>query len=913
MSLIIDDTNKDKKTLDNLVSNLNNLLKKYKLSKVDVNDIISGNEHDCDITSKTLEEYDFEVELYYEDENGNKIENFLSFTYDEFKSFYNRTYDYFIKENIAPYSVKKIGVYNQETGERVGELSLSKLKAEYSSGRLYRVGLLSDIHFNEGDTSDDNPDTGSDDGSEYYNDTLNVLKYFGDKTNDESKVDFISVAGDISTNSINHIRNFYLMLKKYAQVDGEEIPFFSCYGNHDHAATLNGQSDTDGNFNLWDDAKYEGFTHVRHWNQLMCSEEYKNHLKAQHSIRNFDHYINDIDDTGYATFSFEKVLPNNKFDVYIYLSVDYDSYGNTRATTPIRYVKGLGNEQSPQSVSNDDLTIDTTKAGWSETNSNKIVLPTSEFPIAVQFTNSSQRFLFDRGLSSTLTIKNAKVLDGNNQDITDELLSSSNPKVGIYGDDGLYHLSGNTGVTSYGTKVQLQTSSSFGGYTYPVTVYMDMELDPFQYSESSKYQENTNKLYEYTYKLLYPNKKPENRTPEECTYDVQLYDSGALLWLAKKLEQYKNHRVFIFTHQFFAHKAGNYNEGYENGYYSYAGLTEPSRISPGNSYCMCGIQFELMNYLNNKYSNTMWFTGHSHYKWEWQKFDQNINITNKEYDYICPLEDHHIDIWRKNKDLRYLYYRDNITFGDTFYGKWYESWSSSKSFEPEEALVLTIATETGKNYDLKVDANCTDTLKFDIILGTAAHVEAYDKSSGTILDSKDIRLTYGGKLYIYDIQHLELNFTAKSNETQIRVKTQTNNSNWLTMRINTDIEIISCSHLLSNGNKVDSSYNSNLAHLVAESNTALPKDPDVIDYKGNKKLLNINTGYNIHLPSTCRPIPIYQYGYGVSGLDSQGAIMDVYENYVDIRGIIFKDGNLGSGYVNKYIPIAQYRIPIPAK
>ena len=37
---------------------------------------------------------------------------------------------------------------------------------------------------------------------------------------------------------------------------------------------------------------------------------------------------------------------------------------------------------------------------------------------------------------------------------------------------------------------------------------------------------------------------------------------------------------------------------------------------------------------------------------------------------------------------------------------------------------------------------------------------------------------------------------------------------------------------------------------------------------------------------------------------------NIYENYVDIRGIVFKE-DFGP-YINKYLPIAQYRIPIKA-
>ena len=49
----------------------------------------------------------------------------------------------------------------------------------------------------------------------------------------------------------------------------------------------------------------------------------------------------------------------------------------------------------------------------------------------------------------------------------------------------------------------------------------------------------------------------------------------------------------------------------------------------------------------------------------------------------------------------------------------------------------------------------------------------------------------------------------------------------------------------------------------------------------------------------------------IAGMDSEGAIMDIYEDYVDIRGIIFKENT--NEYINQYCPIAQYRINIPAK
>ena len=206
-------------------------------------------------------------------------------------------------------------------------------------------------------------------------------------------------------------------------------------------------------------------------------------------------------------------------------------------------------------------------------------------------------------------------------------------------------------------------------------------------------------------------------------YNLQLYDNLTLIWFKNLLEQFSNKRIFIFTHLFFVHKAGSNN--IDNGYYHYGGINDRWRMGETSAYCPCGIQFEFLNKLNNEYKNTIWFTGHSHTKWNWQTIDPNININNNEYNIYRP-------------------------------------------------------------------------------------------------DDND---------FINDMQYLR------------------------------------------------------------KSNDPISK-----------------TGFNVHLPSTCRPLKLSS-GYDVAGEDSEGAIMDIYEDYVDIRGIVFKDSN---EYTNKYYPLAQYRINIKA-
>ena len=210
-------------------------------------------------------------------------------------------------------------------------------------------------------------------------------------------------------------------------------------------------------------------------------------------------------------------------------------------------------------------------------------------------------------------------------------------------------------------------------------------------------------------------------------YNIQFYDNKTLIWLKSILEQYSSKRIFIFTHLFFVHKAGS-NNG-DNSYYHYGGVGDRWRMGQDSAYCLCGIQFEFLNKLNNEYKNTIWFTGHSHSKWNWQNIDQNININNNEY----------------------------------------------RLYRPDDN---------------------------DFVEGM---------------------------------------------------------------------------------------------HYLRKSNTSISK-----------------TGFNVHLPSTSRPLKIDR-SYCIANGDSEGAIMDIYEDYVDIRGIIFKNQEKYPDiYINKYYPLAQYRINIKA-
>ena len=79
-------------------------------------------------------------------------------------------------------------------------------------------------------------------------------------------------------------------------------------------------------------------------------------------------------------------------------------------------------------------------------------------------------------------------------------------------------------------------------------------------------------------------------------------------WLEEKLETYRNQRCFVFTHLFFPTRAGNLNNIYPSG--NWLGGEQLTRIQA----------------LNDRYKNSIWFSGHSHWKWYLQKYQDRANI-----------------------------------------------------------------------------------------------------------------------------------------------------------------------------------------------------------------------------------------------------------------------------------------------
>lgn len=86
------------------------------------------------------------------------------------------------------------------------------------------------------------------------------------------------------------------------------------------------------------------------------------------------------------------------------------------------------------------------------------------------------------------------------------------------------------------------------------------------------------------------------------------YQESHLTWLEEKLEEYSGERCFIFTHLFFPDRAGNFKEIYPS--YNWLRAAQLTRLQS-----MC-----------DNYTNSFWFSGHSHWKWRLQKHEDKANV-----------------------------------------------------------------------------------------------------------------------------------------------------------------------------------------------------------------------------------------------------------------------------------------------
>lgn len=151
-----------------------------------------------------------------------------------------------------------------------------------------------------------------------------------------------------------------------------------------------------------------------------------------------------------------------------------------------------------------------------------------------------------------------------------------------------------------------------------VYIYLNLSYGYYdELDENATEEDYSNTSYNTHYPRLLNEDELLVKTPEEIEWDdFHLYSPDTLRWFADVLEEYKDDRCFIFTHLMFNGKAGSYHGS--EGYYDYFS---------NHADVIRGDQGMFLEDLLNKYDNNYWFSGHSHYKWLWEKYDHTINVT----------------------------------------------------------------------------------------------------------------------------------------------------------------------------------------------------------------------------------------------------------------------------------------------
>ena len=435
-------------------------------------------------------------------------------------------------------------------------------------------------------------------------------------------------------------------------------------------------------------------------------------------------------------------------------------------------------------------------------------------------------------------------------------------------------------------------------------IYFFLSIDYDNTSTGATHKLNYNddevkKLFNYVGEL-------NTHSYTEQRYDFNLYNSG----------------VFVFTHLFFPHKAGTYN-GSATRPYSY-GL-DSVRITESWAYILCGAQFDFLNKLNNEYPNTIWFTGHSHYTWEWQLYDPNINICNFEREYVHPRDNDF------NSNLRYSPKFKNVNINTPYKEIYY----LNSQLHTNEKILFAQININDKHYlhNITIKGVCSSSYTStysdvygggnkDDVSSCYLYVENKSVHNDTYMRlhkeyfKLDERATYDA---IHEMHEFEINCTLLSTAEilEIGIFKELGGSNWHTLNIFSIYDNDLNEYIYNEEFQTNISWYTETTENIKEpSQTVVPKN-----YRILPPIIKTNTGFNVHLPSACRPIPLGQTTYGIRGEDSEGAIMDVYEDYIDIRGIFFRhphdhqeeDVTIDNKeYINKYYALAQYRIPVKA-
>ena len=145
----------------------------------------------------------------------------------------------------------------------------------------------------------------------------------------------------------------------------------------------------------------------------------------------------------------------------------------------------------------------------------------------------------------------------------------------------VYTVTGNHDCTSSGENIDTELWSKYTGHplVFEKSVEINGKVDHFLFLGMSRWK-----------------------------FSSTIYLESSIWWLTEKLEEYRNERCFIFTHPFFPDRAGNLNEIYPSGNW------------------LKGSQLAILQDLCDSYPNTLWFSGHSHWEWELQRYQDKANI-----------------------------------------------------------------------------------------------------------------------------------------------------------------------------------------------------------------------------------------------------------------------------------------------
>ena len=225
------------------------------------------------------------------------------------------------------------------------------------------------------------------------------------------------------------------------------------------------------------------------------------------------------------------------------------------------------------------------------------------------------------------------------------------------------------------------------------------------------------------------------------------YIEEDMAWLEEKLETYRNERCFIFTHLFFPDRAGNLNGIYPSGNW------------------LGGAQLTRIQGLCDHYKNTIWFSGHSHWKWYLQKYQDRANIyrnncgwcvhipscaspidSNGSSRVSMPLESEGaiVDVYENYIDIRGMDLKN-------------EKYLPIAQYRLDTTLVEIPAKDTpgeGQialtwNYNTKIDKTSGD-ISEDISYCASDFIEVNEGDELTLRTSANNSVNYSGRVCYYD-------------------------------------------------------------------------------------------------------------------------------------------------------------------